>query len=86
VTEPTACATIEAGCITCGDVAVPMTVVSLDDKRGLALCEATDGARSTVETGLVAGVDAGEVLLVHVGTALAHLGPDALPSGEVVWA
>lgn len=75
--EPTACATIEEGCITCGDVAVPMTVVSLDDDRGLALCEAPDGARSTVETGLVACVDVGAVLLVHAGTALVHVAHDA---------
>jgi hydrogenase maturation factor len=84
--EPVACATIEEGCITCGDVAVEMRIVSADHERGLALCEAADGARSTVETGLVACVDVGEVLLVHAGTALVHLDPDALAPDEEVFA
>jgi hydrogenase maturation factor len=79
-----ACATIEEGCITCGDVAVEMRVVSADHERGLALCEAADGARSTVETGLVACADVGEVLLVHAGTALTHLASDAPAPHEEV--
>jgi hydrogenase expression/formation protein HypC len=60
------------GCITCGDEAVPMEVVSVDAERGLALCE--DGAAkcSTVETALVDPVAAGERLLVHAGTAIAR--------------
>jgi hydrogenase maturation factor len=60
-------------CITCGDDGTPMTVVRVDDDRGLALCEHDDGARETVETALVEPVVPGEVLLVHAGTALARL-------------
>ena len=40
-------------CITCGDHAVPMRVVRIDEARSLALCEDEDGARSSVEIALV---------------------------------
>jgi hydrogenase maturation factor len=56
-------------CITCGDVAVEMTVLKVDAERGLALCEA-DGGKETVEIGLVGPVAPGDGLLVHAGTAL----------------
>jgi hydrogenase assembly chaperone HypC/HupF len=60
-------------CITCGDDGIPMVVVSLDADRQLALC--SDGAeRSSVETALVEPVAPGDRLLVHAGTAIAHLG------------
>jgi hydrogenase maturation factor len=52
-------------------VAVPLTVVRVDDRRGLALCEADDGRRETVEIALVAPVSAADRLLVHAGTAIA---------------
>jgi hydrogenase assembly chaperone HypC/HupF len=57
-------------CITCGDDGVPMRVLKVDDTRGLALCEAEDGARSSVEIALVEPVAVGDRLLVHAGTAL----------------
>ena len=40
--------------------------------RDLALCEADDGRRETVEIALVAPVSEGDRLLVHAGTAIAH--------------
>jgi hydrogenase maturation factor len=58
-------------CITCGDVAVPLTVVCVDEQRGLALCEADDGRLETVEIALVAPVAPADRLLVHAGTAIA---------------
>jgi hypothetical protein len=61
-------------CITCGDVAVEMTVVLVDQARGLALCEAADGRRETIEIALVAPVRPAERLLTHAGTAIAHEG------------
>lgn len=64
----------EHGCITCGDEAVPMRVVRIDAARLLALCEAEDGQRSSVEIALVEPVGAGDRLLVHAGTALQVLG------------
>jgi hydrogenase assembly chaperone HypC/HupF len=59
-------------CITCGDDGVPMRVVRIDAARELALCEA-DGRRESVEIALVAPVAAGDVVLVHAGTALVRL-------------
>jgi hydrogenase maturation factor len=63
----------DATCITCGDVAVEMKVLRVDDERGLALCEA-EGEKETVEIGLVGPVTPGDGLLVHAGTALQHTG------------
>jgi hydrogenase maturation factor len=60
-------------CITCGDVAFAATVMRVDPQRGLALCVAEDGTRSSVEVGLVEPVSPGERLLVHAGTAIAAL-------------
>ncbi len=60
-------------CITCGDDGEPMTVLRVDGERGLALCAADDGERSTVETALVEPVAAGDRVLVHAGTAIARL-------------
>jgi hydrogenase maturation factor len=59
-------------CITCGDALDPMTVIAVDDDRGIALCEGDDGARASVEVALVAPVHPGDVLLVHAGTAISH--------------
>jgi len=63
-------------CITCGDDGDPMTVLRVDDQRGLALCGAEDGERVTVEIALVAPVAPGDRLLVHAGTAIARLEPE----------
>jgi hydrogenase maturation factor len=69
------CITDHAGhCITCSDEGVPMTVVALDESRDLALCEAENGSRQTVEIALVAPVRSADCLLVHAGTAIRHLG------------
>jgi hydrogenase maturation factor len=57
-------------CITCGDVAVEMTILRIDETRGLALCETEDGERETVEIALVLPVAPAERLLVHAGTAI----------------
>jgi hydrogenase expression/formation protein HypC len=60
-------------CITCGDDGDPMTVLRVDDTRGLALCSDDDGARASVETALVDPVRPGDRVLVHAGTAIANL-------------
>ena len=57
-------------CITCGDDAVPMRVLAIDDTRGLGLCEDAEGARCTVELALV-DARPGDDVLVHAGTAIA---------------
>jgi hydrogenase maturation factor len=61
-----------SGCITCGDEAIRMKVLSIDAERELALCEADEGERSSVEIALVQPVSEGDALLVHAGTAIAH--------------
>ncbi len=70
----------EDGCVTCGDVAVPMRVLALDDRRGLALCATDQDRRETVEVALVAPVAVGDELLVHAGTAIAAI--EAHPSSD----
>jgi hydrogenase maturation factor len=59
------------GCITCGDVAVELRVVSVDEARGLAVCADDTGAALEVDILLVAPVAPGDRLLVHAGTAIA---------------
>jgi hydrogenase assembly chaperone HypC/HupF len=64
---------MSCSCITCGDDGAPMRVLRVDVTRDLALCEGDDGEHSTVEIALVGPVAAGDLLLVHAGTALARL-------------
>jgi hydrogenase expression/formation protein HypC len=59
------------GCITCGDVAVALTVI---DVRGAdAWCRDVEGRTEIVAIELVTDVAPGEVLLVHAGVALERL-------------
>jgi hypothetical protein len=60
-------------CVTCGDDGDPMTVVQVDNDRGLALCLSDGDERRTVEIELVGAVEPGDCLLVHAGTAIARL-------------
>jgi hydrogenase assembly chaperone HypC/HupF len=60
-------------CVTCGDEGIPMRVLAIDAKRGLALCTDADGAHSPVEIALVEPVAPGDRLLVHAGVALVRL-------------
>ncbi len=60
----------QCSCVTCSDEARPMRVLEIDRDEGLALCAAADGERASVEIALVEPVKAGELLLVHAGTAL----------------
>jgi hydrogenase maturation factor len=68
-----ACVTDHEGCITCGDHAVEVEVMSVDEPRGLALCADATGAAVEVDALLVAPIVRGERLLVHAGTAIAVL-------------
>ena len=61
-------------CITCSDQGITMQVERIDAERGLALCAADDGTRSTVEIALV-DVEPGDRVLVHAGVALTELVP-----------
>jgi hypothetical protein len=60
----------DVGCLTCGDVARRMRVLSVSATEGLALCLDEEERRRTVDTGIVGTVVPGEILLVHAGTAL----------------
>lgn len=62
------------GCLTCGDVAVALTVVSV---RGAdARCRDGSGRQEVVALELVDRVEVGDRLLVHAGVALQRLPPD----------
>lgn len=68
------CAVVD-GCLTCGDVAVPVTVVSVTEPD--ALCRDDHGSEGKVGIELVAPVVPGERLLVHGGVAITRLASDA---------
>ena len=68
------CAVVD-GCLTCGDVAVPVTVITAGDPD--ALCRDDHGTEGNVGIELVAPVSRGERLLVHGGVAIARLAADA---------
>ena len=51
-----------------------MRVLSVDEGRGLALCEDDAGAHSSIEIALV-DAEPGDTVLVHAGTALTRLEP-----------
>ena len=58
-------------CITCGDVAVALEVVSVSGSD--AVCRAADGGTELVAVELVAPVVAGDRVLVHARVALEKL-------------
>jgi hydrogenase maturation factor len=64
-------------CVTCGDVATPVRVLSVDDASLLAVCAGDDGVRASIDTTLVAPVAAGDVLLAHAGCAIARVTTEA---------
>jgi hydrogenase expression/formation protein HypC len=65
-----ACSLVD-GCLVCGDVAVPVTVVEAGAMD--ALCEDGHGQRGTVGVELVSPVAVGQRLLVHGGVAISRL-------------
>ena len=65
--------TDDAGCITCGDVALPSRVVSVDHAEALAVCVDEGGAEAQVDVTLVEPLAVGDTVLVHAGTALTRL-------------
>ena len=71
-----ACGVDQEGCITCGDVALPLRV-SGSTRARLALCVNEEGQSESVEIALVGEVAEGDELLVHAGTAIAHSGVPA---------
>ena len=62
-------------CITCGDVAVAVTVVALDPDgvAAMARVRAEDGGEETIDVSLVSGLAVGDTVLAHARTAIARL-------------
>jgi len=61
----------EDQCITCGHVAVPLTVLTVEGDD--ATCTDEQGRHEVVAIELVGAVAPGDRLLVHAGTALERL-------------
>jgi hydrogenase expression/formation protein HypC len=66
------CTLGQDGCTTCGDVAVPVHVVALDNNE--ALVEDRTGQQATVAIDFLTDVNLDDVLLVHLGVAIAKVG------------
>ncbi len=71
--EAGACSLDQDGCLTCGDVAVPVTVQQVGDLD--AVCVDAYGQQGRVAIELVAPVAVGDRLLVHAGVAIEKLEP-----------
>jgi hypothetical protein len=69
----------EPGCITCGDVAVVLTVAAVEGSD--ARCRDDAGREELVATELVGAVTAGDRLLVHAGVAIERVAIER-PHGE----
>jgi hydrogenase maturation factor len=63
----------DVGCITCGDAATPLRVVSVDADEQSAMCADAADRAHVVDVGLIPDATEGDVLLVHAGAALARL-------------
>ncbi|MDP9240332.1 MAG: HypC/HybG/HupF family hydrogenase formation chaperone [Actinomycetota bacterium] len=75
-----ACSLTE-GCITCGDIALPLTVLSFEGMD--ALCQDDDGRPEIVATELVGPLAIGDRILVHAGVAIERLDkPQHQPTGS----
>jgi hydrogenase expression/formation protein HypC len=74
-----ACSIDDDGCITCGDVAVQLTVVEAAEHD--ALCRDAEGREEVVATELVSDVAVGDRLLVHARVALEKV--ENVPDQEV---
>jgi hydrogenase expression/formation protein HypC len=68
------CAIDDDGCITCGDVAVPLTVEEVGEFD--ALCRDDAGHTETVATELVGPLTPGDRVLVHARVALERFAPE----------
>ena len=65
----------EPGCITCGDVAVVLTVVGVTGTD--ARCRDEQGREELVATELVGDVEQGDRVLVHAGVAIERVSEEA---------
>ncbi len=75
VSAPRDCVASPTGgqCITCSDVALPATVLRIDQASGLAMVTIEETTEE-IDITLVDTVAPGDVVLVHGGVAIALLG------------
>lgn len=66
------CTLDDDGCTTCGDVGIPVRVVRRLE-NDTALCEDRTGERAEVAVDFTPDAGAGDVLMVHMGTAIARV-------------
>jgi hydrogenase maturation factor len=67
---------VEPACVTCGDVAVVLTVTIVEGND--ALCRDELGREELVATELVGQPQPGDRLLVHAGVAIERVASDGL--------
>lgn len=60
------------GCITCGDVAMQLTVLAVGGDH-IAICADDEGATEEVDVSLLDEVSEGDTVLVHARVALRRL-------------
>jgi hydrogenase expression/formation protein HypC len=68
------CTLDQDGCVTCGDLAVPVHVVAVNGVT--AVCEDRTGRRAEIAVDFVRDVRRGDLLLVHTGVAIARIPAD----------
>ncbi|MCL4454930.1 MAG: HypC/HybG/HupF family hydrogenase formation chaperone [Deinococcus sp.] len=66
------CTLDQDGCSTCGDIAVPVRVIWV--KEASAMVEDRLGVRAEVAVDFIENARPGDVLLVHMGVAIARAG------------
>jgi hydrogenase maturation factor len=77
--DPATVCELDDGCITCGDVAIVLTVVEVGPSD--AVCVDDRGAEELVATELIGPIVPGDRVLVHAKVALERLGRRAGSEG-----
>jgi hydrogenase expression/formation protein HypC len=65
------CTLDQDGCTTCGDLGIPVRVVAVHESG--AICEDRTGRRTEIAVDFIPEVRPGDVLLVHMGAAIARV-------------
>lgn len=73
-------ASIGDSCITCGDIALELVVLTVDGDE--SQCRTADGVIEMVATELVQPIAPGDRVLVHAGVAITKLAPYDTTRGE----
>lgn len=68
------CVLSDDGCTTCGDVAVPVRVLAIG-ADGTGTCKDRLGAKAEIQLDFTPGVSPGDVVMVHMGIAIAKVDP-----------